>query len=81
MPKDAKFGLVMGVGVVVLIAALFFQRGQDRSGSHSTPAVSSRPVAQTTAETAPKAQATTANVKQESGAASASVFSLASVAD
>jgi hypothetical protein len=44
MPQDAKLGLILGVGLVILIAALFFHRDQGRSTSPAySPSVSSRP--------------------------------------
>lgn len=41
MPKDAKFGLTLGVGCVVLIAALFFPKEPARPNrTIGAPAVS-----------------------------------------
>jgi hypothetical protein len=43
MPQDAKLGLILGVGLVILIAVLFFHRDQGRSiPPASSPSVSSR---------------------------------------
>jgi hypothetical protein len=54
MPKDAKFGLVVGVGVVVLIAALFFRKDHERPVAQvATQAVSARPAADGPAPTTP----------------------------
>lgn len=40
MPKDAKFGLVVGLGLVILIAVVFYRRDAVPAGSESAAAVS-----------------------------------------
>lgn len=48
MPSDAKFGLIVGIGLVILVAVVFFRR--DPSGSVPPPAAVS-------AQEAPRANA------------------------
>ena len=69
MPKDAKFGLILGIGLVILIAVLFFRKDRDAVAPAPASAVSvqssnlTRPPASVVPVNVPKNQSiSTANL-------------------
>ncbi len=85
MPKDAAFGLILGVGLVVLIAVLFFHRDQGRAA----PTAQSPPISsQTSGKPAPSSKKSPANSPAQTTSSSpegadgnASVYSLTAASD
>jgi hypothetical protein len=81
MPKDAKFGLLLGVGLVLVIAVLFSRKEPDQPNRlASAPAVSSRPVATVPAAPAPGTSDNSRSTSQTPALASPTLYSLAPAA-
>jgi hypothetical protein len=89
MPKDAKFGLILGIGLVILIAVLFFRKDQDRPGHPPTSppvsASSSVPVSAVTGSpdhnTSTASAVQTGSIKREINNQSPVLYSVAPVAE